>query len=343
MIKVCNSCQRVYRCEEDFYSGTSYWRFDHVQNLYFNCDCQSTLILVKGKYDWYNPANFLSDRAKSVFNSLSLESSIPQLPFGIAKLRGLLASPHIEINQIADALRSEPFILNDVLRTASNMSQNKGQEFKSIDHAIMYVGLKTINELVAVASMRRIEFRTQHFSREKFWEEAISSGVLAENISFERRLCRNYGSEVYLATALANIGKVVYASCLPQLADKIQLEIDKNKLSWRANEVGLSLPDHSVLGEIGATFWALPHSVCYASICHHLTSDHPLKRSEPSHRREFLNLISFCIQLKYLVLDRAAEMDQEIFASTAKDLNFTEEDINHFLKSYAPLIERVLS
>ena len=342
MIKVCNCCQRVYRCEEDFFVDTYYWRFDEMKNLYFNCGCDSTLILVKGTYDWYRPERSLHKEAANVFNKLSLGDLIPKIPTGIARIRKKLATPDVEISEVGLALKSEPMILADVLKTASILAGRHEEPFTSIEHALVYAGLKTINDIVITASLRQIGFKTKIFSSDDFWRPSFLTGALAELIAGDKNICRFYGAEIYLAGCLANIGKVIYSSCLPDLADKIAQESVSKQISWQASEIALGMPSHTTLGEIAAAFWSLPQSVLHATTYHHAHQSDSLKSRGSKKQREFVSLITFANQLKNRILNRPADLDLDLLRETGSMLDFSISDVEVLSKKYAYLADQVI-
>ena len=67
-IKKCKSCGREFRSERDFFENTSRWTICSQNNLWFDCSCESTLMLTKGKYPWYSPDKHMGIESSSVFN-----------------------------------------------------------------------------------------------------------------------------------------------------------------------------------------------------------------------------------------------------------------------------------
>jgi HD-like signal output (HDOD) protein len=77
--------------------------------------------------------------------------------------------------------------------------------------------------------------------------------------------------EVYIAGSVCNIGKVVLAMCMPEVADRYATELnDLSQLgNWTSAEARHGGFQHTVLGEIGAMFWGLPEHVTEAIAFHH--------------------------------------------------------------------------
>ena len=90
---------------EDFLHDTSRWRICDRQNLWFNCSCQSTNMIIKGKYDWYSPDMQMSDGAKSVFNQIPTIKELPHVPSYVMELQQLIAQENTTSKQLADVAK----------------------------------------------------------------------------------------------------------------------------------------------------------------------------------------------------------------------------------------------
>ncbi len=57
------------------------------------------------------------------------------------------------------------------------------------------------------------------------------AGVIAEKLA-DKYVEKPNPDEIYLMAALANIGKVVEAICLPEETDQVFIIVKKEKMSW---------------------------------------------------------------------------------------------------------------
>ena len=337
MIKECGTCGKKYLKEDDLFRHTSFWRLDNSNNLYFNCECNSTLMIPYKKYDWFSPEKTLSQEASDVFTSFSLKRSIPNFRKEVVNLQRLLNNPEVEISDLATALKNEPMIAADVLKISNSLAKNRSlPKITKLDHAISYIGLDTIKEVVKLASLRSLEFKTTAFNTNSFWSEGILVGMIAEKLASDMGFTE-VSDEVYIAGSLANIGKLIYAICLPKLADQIFIESQELQLSWAGTEASLGFPDHSVLGEIAATFFEFPPYIVRAAIGHHRKSDHNSRKTEPAEDRQRVSLVVIANQLKYDLLSRPYERDSNLLHESAESLGLTHVDLNSFKKSISKI------
>lgn len=271
--KICDTCQRLYQHENDFLHGTSQWRLCNEGNLWFNCSCASTLMIEKGKFSWYSPDKFLSSESRSVFNRIASVKDVPHIPMVIMELQRKVFDQDFDAKALAQAVRVDPFLASEVLRISSNLKNLRAidkAKIKSLEHSITYIGRKTLSEMLIVASITSFKIKTKVFTIDDLWQTALHTGVLAEALATKFNPALR-ADEVYLAGALANIGKIVSALCFPEQTDQIYQKT-KNKeksMSWLESEKIYDNADHCILGEIGSSIWGLPKYIGEVARWHH--------------------------------------------------------------------------
>ena len=325
VLKKCNACGREYLTEKDFLQGTSRWRVCERGNLWFNCNCHSTNMIVKGKFDWYSPDQFMSSEAKSIFNQIPSLNQLPHIPTTIMELQQLIQNEEATSKQIATVTKKEPLIASRILQVANNLMQSSTRPIESLEHAISYIGTNVLKDIIITASISSFKFQTKHFQTDQFWQECFLTGRIAEKIAkkFSPRLIPD---EAYLAGTLCNIGKVVLAICLPAEADKIYQAISNVNVlgTWEEAEKRHDAFQHTILGEIAASFWGLPEYVLDTSVHHHNLSGHPTTEF-PS----YTDIAGFANQLSHWILLRPNRIDAPFFKAIYQkfglDVNSTDQ------------------
>lgn len=268
--KKCKSCGYEFKTDMDYLTHSKKWRLCSSGHLWFNCLCNSTLILPKNKHDWYTPEiGLTSEKSKQLFKKLSGKDSLPHIPTHILALQELLLQEKSTSAEIASHARKDP-VLSAELITLANNSRKSGQaKIRSIEHAITYVGRKQVADLIIVAALRSISPRTNAFTRERFWKESFLTAEVAEFLRAE--LDQKYSKdEVFLAAVLANIGKLVGSVCLPDETDQVFVKTSGESMSsWPQAEIDIGASLHTHLGDIGGALWGLPDFVIEAASRHH--------------------------------------------------------------------------
>ena len=314
--KKCNTCGRQYLTEGDYLKGTSRWRLCERGNLWFNCNCNSTIMIKKGKFPWYSPDMFMSEDAKSVFNILPAVQELPHLPTSVMELQQMIKDENVSSSELARVSKKDPLIAANILKIANNLKASDGSAaIKSLEHGISYIGLNQMADIILTASVKAFPFKTSIFTSDPFWDESFLTGKIAEMVA-KQYTPHLVPDEVYLAGALANVGKVVLAICFPELADAIETDTrDPNKLySWRKGEEIHNAYDHSILGEIAASIWGLPEYIMSTVANHHTPPDESLTLENTN----ILDVVRLANQLSHWVLLEPNKIDQKLLESSAK-------------------------
>ena len=158
--KTCASCGKVYKTEADYLSETSQWRICDMQNLWFNCKCNSTLMIRKGKYDWYSPDKLMSTGAASIFNKVSQIKDLPRVPAAIMNLQTMLKDENSHMHSIVKEVKRDPFLAAEILKMAEGMKnlRNPSQtKIEALEHAISYIGRNTLGDMVLAISIKKFK------------------------------------------------------------------------------------------------------------------------------------------------------------------------------------------
>lgn len=302
--KRCNTCNRVFRTEEDYLTDTSRWRMCDAGNLWFNCSCDSTILIKKGKFDWYSPDKTMSEQAAGLFNSLAGLKALPHLPSSILQLQAALSDGTSSSREISELLRLNAFIAADVLKAANNMRSVRSSEIDSLEFAVSFIGRKVIAELALVASLKQLEFKSHKFLSQNHWDRSFLTGNVAEFLN-QKFGARFSNDTAYLAGSFCNIGKVAYAICLPDQIDLVQNDVDAGNGPWLAAEKKHDLVDHSILGEVAGAFWGLSPVIIETAMKHH----EPPKNAQPPALAE---MIGFANQLVHLYEEDDKSLDVDL-------------------------------
>lgn len=273
----CLVCGKSYKSEADFLTGTRRWRVCSSGHLWFNCACGTTLMIKRGKYDWYSPDKFLRDEAKSVFNRLGGLKNLTPLPSSLMRLQQLAQEAETTPQLLAGELRKEPLLAAQILQMVERLRAVRSRTsppIRAIEHAVVYVGMKSVSEFLASAALRSMTLPPSTFKASDFWAHSYLVGCATE-ILVQKHRTQIESDEAYLAATLCNIGKLVSAICFPEITSKIVNEVQSPTVlaSWRAAEKTYRFPDHAIIGEIGASLWGLPDVVLDATRLHHEIPD----------------------------------------------------------------------
>ncbi len=327
--KVCSNCGFEFRSQSDYLQNTSRWRVCDNNHLWFNCKCHSTLFIKNGKYDWYSPDLAIpSKENRSIFNRLSMGDKLPHLPSAIMKIQQELDDENSCSRVLAKVAKNAPLIASLILKMANSLNPRTDSEIVSLEHAITYIGVNTLKELIQSAGIQSFRFRSIAFNSEQFWQESMMRGDIAEKLRY------NLGIEVpkdkiYLSASLCNIGKAAIAICFPEDIDKIENEMqDPKKLStWLEGEKRNSSFDHRILGEIAGAFWGLPDYVLQSVLEHH---DVPLGNNT----NYLVHVVSLANQLTHWINLKPHLIDNQQLEELKGIFKISDNDLDDFVLKY---------
>ena len=333
MLKICQTCQRKYEKDSDFLMNTSQWRICSSKNLWFNCSCASTLMIPKGKFPWYRPDQAISEPAKSLFNSLSGLETIPHIPSAVMELQSKINDPKVETSEISKILKSDPVLAGEVLGMANRLKEARMQdevEIHSLDHAVSYIGRKEVCQYILTLAIKCFPIRTKNFSSDRFWRDSFDRARIAEFLAKKISFPGMNLDEIYLASALCNIGKFVGAILRPEVMDQIELKISNPKEQCTWSEAELSFPEinHVLLGEIASAIWGLPDYIMLASRFHH---SNPKAGAQLKSRVYFPELASLANSTLHWISGEPYRIDKLQFKKVLFGFSLTEEDIENMV------------
>lgn len=321
-LKTCNTCGRKFSTPDDFLKNTSRWRVCESGHLWFNCLCNSTNMIIKGKFDWYNPQKQLSGAAQSVFNKLPSIQDLPRIPSYVMEIQTLLQDENASAAKIANIAKRDPLLASQILKVANNLVSSRATKIESLAHAISFIGINSLKDIVLVAALKNFKLDCKVFNAEHFWEHSFLIGRSAEFLS-RRFKIDMLPDEVYIAGCVANIGKMVMGMCMPDVADTFARELeDLNTLgTWTEAELRHDGFQHTVLGEIGAMFWGLPEHVGEAIALHHrqpiLNDANPFTLNE---------IVGFANQIAHWIQLQPHQMDQKLYQAFCQRFKLSEKD-----------------
>lgn len=202
-LKTCNTCGRKFMSPEDFLHHTSRWRICESGHLWFNCLCNSTNMIIKGKYEWYDPNRQLSGTAQSIFNQIPNIKALPRIPSYVMEIQTLIQDENISATKLAAVAKHDPLLAGQVLKIANSRVASRGTRIESLAHAITFIGIPALKDIVLLAALKTFKLKCKVFNAEKFWEHSFLVGRAAEFLGrrFQTDLVPD---EIYVAGSVCN-------------------------------------------------------------------------------------------------------------------------------------------
>jgi putative nucleotidyltransferase with HDIG domain len=196
----------------------------------------------------------------------------PMAAIGPRAIR-LLADDQASATELARLLSSDPTMAAKILRIANSPFYGMAYRIKTIQHALLVIGLRATSSLVLAVTTWGV-FRSSRLSssqeanRKRLLRHSVACGVGARLLAQGRY---PIPEEAFLAGLLHDLGKLVLETCVSEGAAPV-LE--------RAVEVEDHLPERNALGfdhqDVGAALlnhWGFPSTIVEAIQSHHQPLD----------------------------------------------------------------------
>jgi HD-like signal output (HDOD) protein len=355
---LCNTCGRVYKTQKDYLTKTSRIRICTQKNLWFDCSCRSSLMLLEGDYEWYTPLSGMRPKAATIFQSVKELGQIPLISNQTMRIINVASNPKSEVKDIETELKKVPPLVLETLKIANNLKLSDGQTISSIPHAINYMGRQALADLILAASMKGFVFKTKVFAYDLFWHESAVAGHVAEFLT--RELAPHLDpDQAYLASSLTDVGKIVQAVCLPQQADHIftQTQNPKAPITWSKAEERTNSYSHCTLGEIAGTIWGFPNYMMPCIMGHHTEAtlvkeecsgsifffdEEPAKPETAKNSVEIHDIVALAEFYKHWVLLQPSRVDETIFNSYLAKCKLSEGDGYKIGKKVSDHLKKIL-
>lgn len=193
--------------------------------------------------------------------------TLPSMPEALVRITELINDPDSQMTDIAHAIATEPAIALKTLRIVNSAYYGLGQEVKTVEHAVVLLGMKVIKNLVLTATV----FQAIEGAAERFLKHSIGCGIAMRTLAQTESLRARFESpeEAFLYGLLHDIGKVILAEYLPDECERVNERARDEGLAWHEAERAVIGVDHAELGARLAMKWKLDSAMVAAIEAHH--------------------------------------------------------------------------
>ncbi len=177
----------------------------------------------------------------------------------------LMANPRTTVNQIADAISSDPACSLKLLKTVNSSVYGLRGRVTTINEAVFHVGFAEVKNLVTAISVFEMFSKmpvVQSFNIIDLWKHSLAVGVIARLLAKHLNL-RNI-ENFYTQGLLHDLGKMFFLRAMPQEYSMVVRRVHEQNGVLLLTEREVLGTDHTRVGESIARKWQLPDSLCNA-------------------------------------------------------------------------------
>jgi HD-like signal output (HDOD) protein len=236
---------------------------------------------------------------------ISTIKNLPDLPAAHMKIIEAVNDPDISINNLTTAISVSPVLVGRLLGLANSAYFGCAGNIRDLRIAIIRVlGLDLVKSLImgVVLNLPLDTRQCSQFNSEKFWMDALLTATLSQQFSLLIHDEALSPSTLHTAGLLLNIGLIAAVYLLPEEANLILLNSQKNSTSVSREMTCLIGKNQYELGGLLLAHWHLP------SI--YVTAIKEFKNSGYSgEEKKMIDLLSLCFALaKKILSDQHEEL-----------------------------------
>jgi diguanylate cyclase (GGDEF)-like protein len=198
----------------------------------------------------------------SLLQELEQADQLPSPPSVALRIVELNRDDQVDITELTRILSEDPALVAKLLKTANSSMFGLPREISSIRHAVLILGLRSVNLLALSFSILSISNpkADSKFDYSQFWTRTIATALGMRHLA--GRFLPSLTDEAFLTGMLAGFGQLVLAEHLAERYCKVLQQWLSSGGSLREierEEFGSSSPE---LGADLLATWGLPSRVC---------------------------------------------------------------------------------
>jgi len=261
--------------------------------------------------------------SKSLKNYIKKIDKLPTIPAVAYEILNLVGDDSVSVSKIESVVENDPAISGKILSVANSAFFGSKQAIKTLDNAIMRIGLNNVKNIALGISIMTVFDEGKGpkvLDYQRIFNHSVSVGFIAKRLSDELKL--GTSDEIFINGILHDVGFLVlsryFADNYKEVLEGVKngqtlLEAEKNVLEF----------DHADMGAWLANQWQLPNNIKDTIEFHHSPSHakRSLKHVSVTHIADYISTKNI---LSPVELDPGYPLD----AAALEVLGISEDDLN---------------
>ncbi len=211
------------------------------------------------------PVTVLNKIQQQILNEVR---ELPTFPENILELEKLCANPEVDYRVISEKISIDPSLSVSVLKLSNSAAFITRRRIETVIEAINLIGMKNLRAIIIASSARRI-LDERYSSFRQVWEHCNKTAFYGRQLALSLG-CAKVAQNVYLASLLHDLGKIVLLSTSSALSEWMFTLVRNRgmRTSTVIEEVSIGI-SHSSIGEQIARRWNLPEYLVETIQWHH--------------------------------------------------------------------------
>jgi putative nucleotidyltransferase with HDIG domain len=194
---------------------------------------------------------------------------LPPAPRVVPELMRLLKQPDVDSSKIVRLVSFDPSLTANLLRICNSAFFGSAVPTSDLQEAVTRLGFQQVYQLVAAATGAKLLGAPQKaygLDQGELWKHSVAAAVVAQVLATKLGDDQN---QVFTATLLHDIGKVILTQSLENIYLKLIRETEVNQQSLLETEKKLLGVQHAEVGGRLLARWKFPPNIVSAVWFHH--------------------------------------------------------------------------
>jgi len=207
--------------------------------------------------------------SQSIGELAKLKLRLPILPAVALKVIEAVQKESPSLKEVAEIISVDPSLSAKVLKTVNSPFYGLANKIKSVNQAIIFLGLNTVKHLVLSFSLINT-FSSKgktSFDHVQFWKDSLIAGLSAKFMM--ESIDRSQAEHAFFMGLLQNIGMLILAVSKPTQYELVLSQTRNSLTSIHEAESQILGFNHMAVGEYAVQTWGLPDSFSMPIGLHH--------------------------------------------------------------------------
>ncbi|RRD94096.1 HDOD domain-containing protein [Clostridiales bacterium COT073_COT-073] len=260
---------------------------------------------------------------------------IPAFPATMVKLLRMMDDPEVKVGTIKEVIRTDEGLTVKLLRVANSAFYRGRREIKTIEDAVILLGLRTVKSMVfsvTVGPMMSKELGGYDLGKEALWRQSQLSAMTAQLIA--KKSGFKEVDLAYTAGLLKDVGKVILDEYVKNNLDEVMALVEERGMAFSEAETELFGISHAEVGAQVAERWNLPAEIVEVIRHHH----------DPAQAEINPKLAMICHLADNLIMMMGINLGADgmayaFNAEALETLGLTETDVTEIMSEIAEFVD----
>lgn|GEM_PF-193833 len=195
--------------------------------------------------------------------------TIPMMPENIQELKRKIKDPEVKLEDLERLILTDPSLSADIIRIANSAFYMMQNPVSNVLESIKIIGTTGIDNIISIsAGYRLLENKSSKAKIQEIINHSEITAFYAKELARILKIKINI-DDIYLASLLHDIGKIIVEGVNPDIYKDIQITIKNKNIPVDVLEDIAGGINHALIGNIIAKKWKFPPLICEVIRCHH--------------------------------------------------------------------------